>query len=86
MAEKIIVVDDEKEIAELVTTFLRNEAELVTTFLRNEGFQVEPFYDGTSALAYLEKETVDVAVLDVMLPDIDGFPICPEAHYITNNW
>lgn len=31
MAEKIIVVDDEKEIAELVTTFLRNE-----------GFQVEP--------------------------------------------
>lgn len=32
MAEKIIVVDDEKEIAELVTTFLRNE-----------GFQVEPF-------------------------------------------
>ena len=64
MAEKIIVVDDEKEIAELVTTFLRNE-----------GFQVEPFYDGTSALTYLEKETVDVAVLDVMLPDIDGFTI-----------
>ena len=64
MAEKIIVVDDEKEIAELVTTFLRNE-----------GFQVEPFYDGTSALAYLEKETVDVAVLDVMLPDIDGFQL-----------
>ncbi|WP_430609841.1 vancomycin resistance response regulator transcription factor VanR-C [Enterococcus sp. DIV0876] len=64
MPEKIIVVDDEKEIAELVATFLRNE-----------GFQVDTFYDGASALIHLEKESIDVAVLDVMLPDIDGFKL-----------
>ena len=64
MSEKIVVVDDEKEIADLVTTFLQNE-----------GFSVQPFYDGTSAIAYIEKEAIDLAVLDVMLPDIDGFQL-----------
>ncbi|WP_291292653.1 vancomycin resistance response regulator transcription factor VanR-C [Enterococcus sp.] len=64
MSEKIVVVDDEKEIADLVTTFLQNE-----------GFHVQAFYDGTSAIAYIEKEAIDLAVLDVMLPDIDGFQL-----------
>jgi two-component system response regulator VanR len=64
MPEKIVVVDDEKEIADLVTTFLQNE-----------GFEVQAFYNGTSAITYIEKETIDLAVLDVMLPDIDGFQL-----------
>ena len=65
MKEKILVVDDEKEIADLV--------ELV---LKAEGYQVFKFYEGRSALEAIENVTFDCAVLDVMLPDLDGFTIC----------
>lgn len=65
MAEaKIVVVDDEKEIADLITLYLTNEA-----------YEVHTFYNGTDALAYMEAETPDLAVLDVMLPDMDGFTV-----------
>ena len=66
MAEaKIVVVDDEKEIADLIALYLTNEA-----------YEVHTFYNGTDALAYMEAETPDLAVLDVMLPDMDGFTLC----------
>ena len=60
MAEaKIIVVDDEKEIADLIALYLTNE-----------DYEVHTFYNGTDALHYMETESPDLAVLDVMLPDI----------------
>ena len=65
MGEKILVVDDEKEIADLVELYLRNE-----------GYEVCKFYNGTDALACVEQGEVDLAILDVMLPDMDGFTIC----------
>ena len=66
MAEaKIVVVDDEKEIADLIALYLTNES-----------YEVHTFYNGTDALHYMETETPDLAVLDVMLPDMSGFTIC----------
>lgn len=65
--QRILVVDDEKEITDLVEIYLQNA-----------GYEVVKFYDGKSALTYLAKEKVDLAVLDVMLPDIDGFQLCEE--------
>ncbi|HCT91342.1 MAG TPA: VanR-ABDEGLN family DNA-binding response regulator [Lachnospiraceae bacterium] len=65
MSDKILVVDDEREIADLVALYLENE-----------GFAVVTCYNGTDALAYLEKEPPDLAVLDVMLPDLSGFVLC----------
>lgn len=65
MSAKIVVVDDEKEIADLITLYLANE-----------GYEVHTFYNGTDTLQYLEKETPDLAILDVMLPDRNGFSIC----------
>ena len=65
MNEKILVVDDEKEIADLLDVYLKND-----------GYTVYKFYNGTDALACLEKTLPDLAILDVMLPDIDGFHIC----------
>lgn len=62
MKDTLVIVDDEKEIADLITTFLINE-----------GFQVETFYNGKEALEYIENHFVTLAILDVMLPDIDGF-------------
>lgn len=65
MHMKILVVDDEKEIANLVTIYLQNE-----------GYEVEIFYDGTSALQAIQETEYDLAVLDVMLPGVDGFTLC----------
>lgn len=61
----ILVVDDEKEIADLLEVYLGNE-----------GFTIYKFYTGREALACIEREHIDLAVLDVMLPDMDGFAIC----------
>lgn len=67
MNEKIIVVDDEKEIADLIEVYLKNE-----------GYTVFKFYEGRAALDCINKEIPDLAILDVMLPDIDGLRICRE--------
>ena len=64
---RILVVDDEKEIADLVALYLKNE-----------GFAVETCYDGAGAKRLIESESFDLAVLDVMLPDTDGFSLCTE--------
>ena len=61
----ILVVDDEKEIADLVELYLKNE-----------NFHVFKFYNGCDALRCVETEDIDLAVLDIMLPDIDGLKIC----------
>lgn len=61
----ILVVDDEIAIADLIEVYLNNE-----------NFSVHKFYKGQGALDFLENETVDLAILDVMLPDISGFEIC----------
>lgn len=65
MSEKILVVDDEKEIADLLEIYLKND-----------GYEVYKFYNGTDALKCIEETEPDLAILDVMLPDIDGFRIC----------
>lgn len=65
MNEKILVVDDEKEIADLIEVYLKND-----------GYTVYKFYNGTDALKCIEETDLDLAILDVMLPDIDGFRIC----------
>ena len=65
MNGRILVVDDEKEIADLVELYLKNE-----------GFMVFKFNRGQEALDFANENEIDCAVLDVMLPDIDGFSIC----------
>lgn len=65
MCETILVVDDEKEIADLIEVYLKND-----------GYNAVKFYKGVEALNYAENNPVDLAILDVMLPDIDGFHIC----------
>lgn len=64
MNEKILIVDDEKEIADLVALYLKNE-----------GFEVYQFYQAAEALTCIRKEELDLAILDVMLPGVNGFDI-----------
>ncbi len=65
MNEKIMIVDDEKEIADLVEVYLRND-----------GYEVLKFYNAADALKCVEQESLNLAILDVMLPDMDGFSLC----------
>ncbi len=61
---RILVVDDE-----------RNIVELVATALRYEGFEVRTAIDGMQALAAVRDAAPDLVVLDVMLPDVGGFEL-----------
>ena len=65
MSTDILVVDDETAIADLVEICLKNE-----------GYTVHKFYNGTEALACVRRRHLDLAILDVMLPDVDGFTLC----------
>lgn len=63
--ETILLVDDEKEIVELLTIYLCNE-----------GYRLLKAYDGMEALECLQKEEVDLIILDVMMPKMDGLAAC----------
>ncbi|OOM76006.1 VanR-ABDEGLN family response regulator transcription factor [Clostridium sp. BL-8] len=65
MSINILVVDDEQSIADLVEVYLKNE-----------GFTIHKFYNGQDALRCVKSEQLELAILDVMLPDIDGFTLC----------
>lgn len=60
----ILVLDDEAKIADLVELFLKNE-----------GYNVYKFYSSSEAIKCINSTPLDLALLDVMLPDTDGFTI-----------
>lgn len=62
---QILVVDDEKEIAELVKLYLQNE-----------GYVVTACTDSTKAMQIIDKQTFDLAILDIMMPHISGLDLC----------
>ncbi len=72
MADTILVVDDEKPIVEILQYNLEKE-----------GYNVLTAYDGEEALNLVEKETPSLIVLDIMLPQKDGFTVCRE---IRSKW
>lgn len=61
----ILVVDDEKEIADLIEIYLKNE-----------DFNVYKYYSSKDILKTIENINIDLAILDVMMPDVDGFTLC----------
>lgn len=65
MKEKILVVDDEAAIADLVEVYLINE-----------GYAVFACGTAAEALEIVAREELSLAILDVMLPDMDGFALC----------
>jgi len=65
VAENILIVDDEQEIADLIELYLKNE-----------NYTVFKFYTAQEALNCIESTELDLAVLDIMLPDANGLSIC----------
>ena len=64
---KLLVVDDDAHIRELVKVFLQNE-----------GLEVIEAIDGVDALSKLDTEKVDMVVMDIMMPNMDGWALCEE--------
>lgn len=62
---RIVIVDDEKEIADLVKTVLISE-----------GYTADAYYDAGQALAAMLADPPDLALLDIMMPGMDGFTLC----------
>ena len=66
-AGKILVVDDDKNICELLRLYIEKE-----------GFEVDIANDGKRALELFESGTPDLIMLDIMLPELDGWQVCRE--------
>lgn len=62
---RILIADDDREIVELISLYLNNE-----------GFELRKAYDGRSCLQTLRGGDIDLLVLDVMMPGLDGIEVC----------
>ena len=70
---RILVADDEAAIADLVVRVMEAE-----------GMPAKAVYGGASALREIESGAYDLAILDVMMPDLDGFEVCRRARAATD--
>jgi two-component system OmpR family response regulator len=62
---KLLIVDDDPHIRELARVFLKNE-----------GYDIHEATDGVEALSELETTRVDLVILDIMMPNMDGWELC----------
>lgn len=61
----ILAVDDNQE-----------NLRIISNFLKDEGYKIALALDGNSALKILEENSIDLILLDIMMPEIDGFEVC----------
>jgi two-component system response regulator BaeR len=64
-ASRVLVVEDERKISDLLLNYLRAE-----------GYEATPVYDGCDAVQQIAQRAPDVVVLDWMLPGLDGIGVC----------
>lgn len=65
MGKNILVVDDDKEIVNLIEIYLTNE-----------GHDIYKAYDGEQALQVIDNYNINLIILDLMMPKIDGIEVC----------
>ena len=73
MSSRILVVDDDLALAEMIGIVLQNE-----------GFRVVFCGDGSQALAQFQEHHPDLVLLDVMLPGMDGFDVCRAIRHVSD--
>lgn len=67
MQNKILIVDDDENICELLNLYLKKD-----------GFDTSTAYNGRQAVELAEKYNPDLILLDIMLPELDGWQVCRE--------
>ena len=72
-AARILVVDDERAIADLVASLLGAE-----------GMEVRACYGAAQALQLLERERYDLGIFDIMMPGMDGFELCTRVRAVSD--
>lgn len=70
---KVLVADDDSNICELLRLYLEKE-----------GFQVTLAADGTKAVEQFHKDTPDIMLLDIMMPQLDGWQVLREVRKISD--
>ena len=65
MSEKILIVDDDLE-----------SLKLISLMLQRRGYEVTAAQSGEQALSKIENENPNLIILDVMMPDMDGYEVC----------
>ena len=73
MSTKILVIDDDTNICEMLRVYLENE-----------GYEVKTANDGAEGVAYFKMYEPDLVLLDIMLPRKDGWQVCREIREISN--
>ncbi|MDF2593703.1 MAG: response regulator transcription factor [Clostridia bacterium] len=68
---KVLIVDDDANISELISLYLKKE-----------GYQTKEVYNGREALETFEEYRPDIVLLDIMLPEVDGYDVCKEIRRI----
>ena len=71
---RLLFAEDEKSLSRAITAILKKNH-----------YEVDAVYDGEEALAYLECGTYDGAILDIMMPKIDGLSVLKEIRRQGNN-
>ncbi|MEK4064065.1 MULTISPECIES: response regulator transcription factor [Paenibacillus] len=67
MSQTILIVDDEREVVDLLKLYIENE-----------GYHVLEAFDGKEALEIVQNHTIHLIVLDIMMPECDGFQVVKE--------
>jgi len=70
---KVLVIDDDMNICELIRLYLEKE-----------GYEVKAVYNGKSGIEAFSEFTPNIAVLDIMLPGMDGWQVCREIRKVSN--
>src|SRR5690625_4501024 len=70
---KVLIVDDEERMLDLISLYLQPHQYICT---KAQG--------ATEAMAYLEKETFDIVLLDIMMPEMNGWELCKKIRFVTD--
>lgn len=70
---KVLVIDDDMNICELIRLYMEKE-----------GYEVRTVYNGKSGIEAFSEFTPNIAVLDIMLPGMDGWQVCREIRKVSN--
>ncbi len=70
---KVLIADDDSHIVELIRLYLEKE-----------GFETAIAYNGAQALKLFKEEAPSIVILDIMMPEMDGWQVCREIRRISN--